>query len=345
MQSFTAPRSTTNPYLVQLMRTVDSSPDVTVATFGWTDALLGRFDVLHLHWPELLARGSGPIKTRLRWVAFALLLLRIRIGRKALVRTLHNLEPHERAGRWESALYRWCDRSTTLFIRLNDHTPLPVPKPGITIPHGHYRDWYRTHPSVPPVAGRLLYFGLVRPYKGLEQLTAAFHDIPGDAVTLRLVGDAGAAGGKLRSALAAGEDARFSTRLEYLTDADLAAEIGAAEVVVLPYRQMHNSGAAILALSLGRPVLVPDNEVTSDLADEMGPGWVIRFDDPLDGEALADGLRRARARRSGAPDMSGREWELVASRHIDAYRCALRLAHVHAPGKSSHRDQTPSGEE
>ena len=46
---------------------------------------------------------------------------------------------------------------------------------------------------------------------------------------------------------------------------------------MLPYRHMHNSGAALTALSLDRPVLVPETDVNRDLARETGPGWVVTF--------------------------------------------------------------------
>ncbi|MBM4515638.1 hypothetical protein GS432_01345 [Rhodococcus hoagii] len=54
---------------------------------------------------------------------------------------------------------------------------------------------------------------------------------------------------------------RVSSALGFAPDADLVREISMSEMVVLPYRFMHNSGAVLLALSLDRPVLVPDNEV------------------------------------------------------------------------------------
>ena len=42
-----------------------------------------------------------------------------------------------------------------------------------TILHGHYREWYGPS-NAPSVPGRLLCFGLLRPYKGVESLLAAF---------------------------------------------------------------------------------------------------------------------------------------------------------------------------
>ncbi len=66
----------------------------------------------------------------------------------------------------------------------------------------------------------------------------------------------------------------MSSALGFAPDADLVREISMSEMVVLPYRFMHNSGAVLLALSLDRPVLVPDNEVNRLLEIEVGSDWV-----------------------------------------------------------------------
>jgi hypothetical protein len=88
---------------------------------------------------------------------------------------------------------------------------------------------------------------------------------------------------------------------------------------------MHNSGAALLALSLGRPVLVPRNETNTRLAAEVGPAWVLMYEGEVTAEkllrALADSARTPPAEH---PDLSAREWENAGRRHLDAYRMARR---------------------
>ncbi len=104
---------------------------------------------------------------------------------------------------------------------------------------------------------------------------------PGD--DLRLAGGGAAVDASLaESSGGRAPDARIAHHLEHVPDDDLAAEVAHAQLVVLPYREMHNSGAVLLALSLDRPVLVPRNEVTDALAAEVGPWWVQRYDGELD---------------------------------------------------------------
>lgn len=325
LESFRAPRSTTNPYLSLLLGALPA--DVEAVTFGWRRALTGRYDVLHVHWPEVVVRRANPVRGAAAALLLGLVLVRCRLTGRAVVRTAHNLRPHEEHGFLARAVLRLCDRWTTWYVRLNDTTPTPAGVPATTILHGHYRDWFAHLPRPDVVPGRLLYFGLVRPYKGVEELLEVFGDVPGQDASLRVVGRPSDPALAEAVRERAARDARVSVRLEHVPDEDLAQEIGAAELVVLPYREMHNSGAALLALSLGRPVLVPDNAVTAALAAEVGDAWVLRFDGALQAGRVARALREARDAAGPGPDLSGRDWPALGRAHADVFAAAVAVAH------------------
>jgi beta-1,4-mannosyltransferase len=321
LQSFPRPRSTTNPYLVQLVQALPD--DVRVEYFTWRRALTGRYDVLHLHWPEVLLRSPSRAKAVARKATAALLLGVLRVRRVAVVRTLHNPRPHELPPQFDRVVLRGLDGATTRWIRLNSFTATPDPARTSTILHGHYRDWFgpATQPAVP---GRLLCFGLLRPYKGVESLLEAFAQLHEPAVSLHVVGSPTTP--DLRSAVltAASVDTRVTARLEYVDDGALRNEIAAAELVVLPYRELYNSGAALLALSLDRPVLLPASEVASALAEEVGPGWVHLYHGELTAAALATALARSReVVRAQRPDLSRRQWPEAGEAHRAVYLAAL----------------------
>jgi hypothetical protein len=102
--------------------------------------------------------------------------------------------------------------------------------------------------------------------------------------------------------------------------------VGRSELVVLPYRFMHNSGGALAALSLGRPVLVPSNDVNLALGAEVGAQWVHTFQGPITGQDIRTALKRIReARPEHPPDLSGRGWDLVGRLHVQAFRRAIAL--------------------
>ncbi|MBJ7454342.1 MAG: glycosyltransferase [Blastococcus sp.] len=325
LQSFPRPRRTTNPYLVMLRDGLEALPGVEVLTFSWRRALRGGYDVFHVHWPEILVNGHSPLKKLVRQVLFVLLVLRLRLTRTPLVRTVHNLHLPEGISRRETWLLRWAERRTSLRIRINEATEVGDGAPVATIVHGHYRDWYGVHPRSERQPGRLTFFGLVRRYKGVDLLVDAFEGTRDtEGLTLRIAGNPSSdeLAGVLRAA--AEQDGRISLALEYLSDPDLVTEVSAAELVVLPYREMHNSGGALTALSLDTPVLVPDNEANRGLSDEVGPGWVHRYSGALTAEHLTGALEALRAAPpAAAPDLGRRDWSRVGEAHVAAYREAL----------------------
>ncbi|MCR6685097.1 GDP-mannose--glycolipid 4-beta-D-mannosyltransferase [Pseudoxanthomonas sp.] len=314
-------RATTNPYLTQLYRSLPLP--VEQRHFSMRAALLSRYDVLHLHWPEYLLRHPGRLGTWAKRLCALLLLARLRLCRTPVVRTLHNLQPHESHGAIERWLLARIDRATRRWIRINATTPARAPATD-TILHGHYRDWFAGLPRPAPERGRLLHFGLLRRYKGVEALLAAMHGLDDRGVQLRICGRPAddAIGQAVQDACR--RDPRISAELAYVDDATLAREVGLAELVVLPYRQMHNSGTLLLALSLERPVLAPWSEANAAIADEVGPGWVHLYDGELEPALLARTLAWVRnVPRGTVPDLSRRDWDAIGRQHHRSYLAAL----------------------
>jgi beta-1,4-mannosyltransferase len=323
--SFGPPRATTNPYVKQLVAALEEVPEVDLRFFARWRVILGPgYDVFHVHWPEsLLEQRTGIRRPYRRFIAL-LLCLRLFLGRVAVVRTWHNLERPSGLGRVDHWVLDMLDRMTVVRIRLNDSGPIPGDKPYVTMPHGHYRSWYEPFERSEAVTGRLLFVGLVRRYKGVERLIESFRAVADPRLTLRVAGLPSTTElTETVSALAAPDD-RVNTRLEFLDEADYVREVTASELVVLPYPQMHNSGSVLAALSLDRPVLVPDNEVNRRLADEVGPGWIHRYAGelgPEDIEAAFTALHQDPP--SGVPDLSARDWDDVGWRLLEVYRDAM----------------------
>ncbi|WP_394554211.1 glycosyl transferase [Agromyces sp. MMS24-JH15] len=297
--------------------------DVTVRCFSWSEALRGEYDVLHLHWPELLLRARTPWQRFGKRQAMRMLLLRTRVRGIPIVRTVHNLRPHEAGGGPEQRLLDSVDRRTDLFVRLNPATELPATARAVTIPHGHYRDRFAGHPRSEPVPGRLLYFGIIRPYKGVERLLDLYRAQRPAGTELRLVGNpTPELRERIEAAVAA--DPHVSARLAFVPDDELVREVTAADLVVLPYAEMHNSGVLLVALSLGRRVLVPDSPANAAIAAEVGEEWVLRYRGDFDADALEVGLAAVRhGPPAGEPDLSGRDWPAIGRRQADAYRALL----------------------
>lgn len=325
MQSFGRPRPSTNPYIVQLGEALDAEPGIEHLPFEWRAALLGRFDVLHMHWPEALLSGSSPLRRAGKHAALAALLARVSIEGKPIVRTVHNVELPD-VPRPQLALLKATDRLTRLEILINAATRTAAGVPSEVILHGHYRDWFASMPRERAVPGRVAFVGLVRRYKGVEHLLDVFAGCDNPSLTLEIAGRPTSGDIETVVRKAAERDSRVRLDLRHLDEPDLVSAITAAQLVVLPYRFMHNSGSALAALSLDRPVLLPRNDATKALADEVGPGWVHLYDGELTAEALRETLAATASAPQSPPNLAARSWRDAGAMHERAYRRALQLA-------------------
>lgn len=326
----TAPPKATTEYVDQVVKYADP-----IFEFRYLTArnAFRRADVFHVHWPELVVRGRSRLETYLRCLVLQAVLAVMRLRGTAIVRTLHNLEPHEKG----DAIERWAlarlDARTDLFVRINAETPTPFGESPL-IPHGHYRDAYERYAKPSSMSGRILFIGLIRPYKGVESLIAAFRETRFPEATLRVVGKPTPAMEKEVSA-AVSADSRISVFFGYVPDHDFVTEVCSAELVCLPYENIHNSGVLLAALSLDRPALVRDTPTTRALAEEVGPGWVYLFSGELTSNDLDRVLEEVRANiPAERPRLQNRDWEAIGRSYGDAFhearrRVAKRRSHAH----------------
>jgi|GEM_PF-1743588 len=175
--------------------------------------------------------------------------------------------------------------------------PLPREKVAIS-PHGHYvgaypnfvsRDTARSLLGLDAEDEVILFIGQVRPYKGVQDLIAAFRALLPERPRLRLViaGEAKTdplAG--LDQPLTPQERDRITVRGQFVDDLDMQVFLRAADLAVFPYRQVLTSGSLLLALSFGVPAIIPDRGAARRIIDSTGGGRVYDPDDP-------DGLRDA----------------------------------------------------
>jgi glycosyltransferase involved in cell wall biosynthesis len=133
------------------------------------------------------------------------------------------------------------------------------------IRHGPYDHLSRApHPPRAPASDggplRLLYLGLVRPFKGVEDLVEAFSGLDreqAERFRLTIVGETWEGWTALAEAIARSRHADLIDRVDrYVTDAELSAYFGQADAVALPYHRSSASGPLQIAMSAGLPVVV-----------------------------------------------------------------------------------------
>lgn len=335
LQGFPPNRSTTNPYLIMLAESLRALPQVEVLNFTWKTAFTGKFDVYHTHWPENLGTGSNKIKSVARQLLTLAFLLRLRITRVPIVRTVHNLERPTGLSWTQRRLLDLIDAQTSVRVRLNAHTPIPPHAAVQLIPHGHYLQWFSKYSLPETIPGRLAFAGLVRRYKGIETLLSAFVDLADSQLTLSISGRPTSRDLEEEIRYAAGRDARVRLFLEFQSEEDFARRIAESELVILPYHLMHNSGGTFAALSLNRPVLIPDNQINRELSEEVGLGWIHLFQGELTDTHISTALSAIRNNPPASPpDLSARSWDAAGERHQTAY--------LHGLGNKSKRARKTS---
>jgi glycosyltransferase involved in cell wall biosynthesis len=171
--------------------------------------------------------------------------------------------------------------------------------------------------ELPAPSGRtLLFFGLIRDYKGLDVLLEALPEVP-DA---RLV----VAGDPLDPVEQTELNGRVEWRLGFRSDAEVRELMGQAAVVVLPYRRLDSSGVLATAIGYRRPVVVTDVGSLGEIVREFGAGEIVP---PGDAQALAKGIERLLEPKALAAAHAGAEraaseltWARSAAEHDRLYR-------------------------
>ena len=347
------PQLPTSPYLDQLYAPMaDLGVDVHRGRprYELPALLPGRGPrILHLHFFDELTQRRGRTPTALRSLLFLALLAALRLRGVRIVWTAHNLQPHETYHpAWAYLVYRcvarWSDaiiaHSQAARAALEDRYGA-LPRCEI-IPHGSYvglygspRDRMESRAALGlPAGGRvLLSLGALRPYKGLEDLLAAFAELPeAERGTLLIAGAAKdrAYASDLAGRVAVISGARLEARI--VPDGDLPIYLAAADVVALTYHALLTSGILLWALSYARPVVAPAFGPVRELVSEGREGFLFA---PGDVESLRAALARALAHPNlDALGQAGLErarefaWPRIAEATVDCYRRAVEGSKV-----------------
>jgi glycosyltransferase involved in cell wall biosynthesis len=197
------------------------------------------------------------------------------------------------------------------------------------IHHGAF-DYLTRLPEEVPLPGELgdvegpviLFFGLLRPYKGIDTLLEAFRSVQG--AELWIVGNPRMPVEPLRRlAESAGGTVRFVPR--FITDPEIPAYFRRADLVVLPYRDVEHSGVVYTALAFGRPMVLSAVGGFPELASEHGAARIVPPENPaalaqalaelVDDEAARSELATA-ARRAAEGPFS---WDRIAADTLSLY--------------------------
>jgi beta-1,4-mannosyltransferase len=234
-------------------------------------------DVVSLDWPSLLYYfPQSRLRTWVNLSRFLVLMLALRLRGAKIVWTAHNLYPHE-GGRAVLAhrIGRYIVLKLVSFVGVHGPGAAALVQQEFSVAsgklalleHGNWvgfhantvtRQFARTRLDIPQDAYVFLFIGLCKPYKNLEHLLRS-HEALRDDSLLWIVGrfQSQAYYRRVTQTALSGAADRRTVRNEFVRPDELQLYLNACDAVVLPYRDILTSGAAMLALSFGRPLVAP----------------------------------------------------------------------------------------
>ena len=288
-----------------------------------------RPDVVHFQWLALPAI-DGYVINRLR-------------GRCALVFTMHNTSLFHGAA--SSGVQGWNVNDVyAQFDRIIVHSEFgrraalasgrARDEQLVRIPHGafsHYAQLCPPDRAQRSESPRLLFVGSIKPYKGLDVLIRAFalmrQAMPESTARLVVAGYPSMPMDPLFALAASlGVAEHIDWRLRHLTERELAGEIAASHAVLLPYRELDQSGILLAAVAMQRTVIGSAIGGFPEIIEHERHGLLVPPGDP---EALGAALVRfvsSPLRKSRFEDELGAlaggdlSWNHVALATISAYR-------------------------
>ena len=266
----------------------------------------GKFDILHLHWQHPLLLASNQIKTILKSTSSVTTLAMLRIAGIKIVWTIHNITSHERNNSsLELFLCRIIARLCSKIIAHSSSARIAIidayriqDSLVTTIPHGNYLANYSNNISESEARQKLglsldnivfLYFGAVRGYKGIPELVEAFKRMDEPKSRLIIAGRPSSKEEAQEILEKCQNNDRITTVFEFIPDQDVQLYMNAANVVVLPFKNILTSGSAMLAISFAKPVIAPLIGCIPDILDSKGS---ILYD-PSKSDGLLNAMKLA----------------------------------------------------
>ena len=215
----------------------------------------------------------------------------------------HNVVEHESAA-WKIWLSRRVLRNGTRFVvhTREDAGNLLKLIPGARVdvhPHPVYSQFPPPESTLLRRRGlELLFYGFVRPYKGLDVLVEAMGQLRGRDVQLTIAGEFWGSEKETRARITAlGLDEQVETRARYHSDQETAELFARADIIVLPYRSATGSGVVPIAYHYDRPVIVTRVGGLPDVVEDRRTGFIVPADDP---DALATAIGNATSEQCAA---------------------------------------------
>jgi glycosyltransferase involved in cell wall biosynthesis len=202
------------------------------------------------------------------------------------------------------------------------------------IPHPHYKNYYsnqitreeaREKLNIPGKYFVFLFLGQIRSYKNLPLLIKAFKSLNDKNTFLLIAGKVykDVSSSFLKQLIGESENIRFYD--SFIKDDEVQVFLNAANLVVLPYAKVFNSGSVFLNLSFNKPTLAPDIYAFSELKEEVGKRWIKTYNGTLCPEILETSMKETinDKKPSLKPDIGVYDPKKIAENTLNFYKSLL----------------------
>ena len=210
-----------------------------------------------------------------------------------------NIIPHEPRF-FDKPLTRWFLKGVDGCITMSDEVAADLVKIAPAMPHkvllhpvySHFgqgipKEEAERALGIPSGSRNLLFFGLIRKYKGLDILIKAFGELPED-YRLIIAGEPYGSFDEYQQLIDESPARnRISLFQRYIPDSDVPVFFSAADACVLPYRSATQSGVGALAMQFDVPMIVTDTGALRASVEGRGVGLVVDKPEPA---CVRDGI-------------------------------------------------------
>lgn len=237
-------------------------------------------NILHLHWVHgyIISFKKNIIISLIKGFLFLIQIFYIKFFKKLkMVWTVHNLLNHERIHWWWEFFIKFislrffdiyivhCEKAKKLFIE-----KYKIPKKNVfkikVIPHINYIEFYPNESSKSEARKKLgvnledfvfLYLGAIREYKGVLDLIKCFKKIKKSNTKLIVAGEPHTEKEKVKIEREINNIKEILYFPQFVKKEELHFFYNAADVVVLPFRDILTSGSVICAMGFKKPLILP----------------------------------------------------------------------------------------
>jgi len=182
----------------------------------------------------------------------------------------------------------------------------------------------------------ILFFGLLRPYKGVPALIRAFEQLPGPLRSesrLVIAGEAWEDQESVMMAKSSPYAAQITVIDRYVEDREISLLFSASDLLVIPYTRASQSGVAHIAMAYGLPVVASE---VGGLVESLGPYQGTTFTRPGDIQGISEGIVRALSGKARYPVPEELRWGRVAERWEEL--CGALVRGEGSPGNGMSED-------